>query len=203
VSRGASSGSNGSAAQAGARQRGGGQPYGQAVPRSSMPARTYFYYPYNNGDYGYLSPWLYYSPWAYGAFGFGYWGFDPYWWDGFGYYRSPYYYGWSNPYGYGYGGYGYDGYYGSPAGGGYVRGEYGSIKLKVKPREAEVYVDGYYMGQVDDFDGVFQRLDLEAGAHRIEIRASGYQPLTFEVRVAPGRAITYNGELRPGEVRIK
>ena len=31
----------------------------------------------------------------------------------------------------------------------------GSLKLKIKPREAEVYVDGYFVGIVDDFDGIF------------------------------------------------
>jgi hypothetical protein len=153
------------------------------------------------------------------VFGLGYWGFDPYWWDGWGYYRSPYAFGFGYPYGYGYGGYGYGGYgYGGYGNGGYGYGDgygydggyygnssgasysrdYGSIKLKVKPREAEVYVDGYYMGQVDDFDGVLQHLELEAGTHRIEVRASGYQPLAFEVRIAPGRTINYSGELRPG-----
>ena len=48
---------------------------------------------------------------------------------------------------------------------------------------------------VDDFDGVLQRLHVEAGPHRIEIQAPGYAPLTFDVRVDPGRVITYTGEL--------
>ena len=39
------------------------------------------------------------------------------------------------------------------------------------PRNAEVYVDGRYAGIVDDYDGTFQRLDLEPGSHEIEIRA--------------------------------
>jgi len=58
-------------------------------------------------------------------------------------------------------------------------------------------VDGYYAGQVDDFDGVIQRLELESGPHRIEIRAVGFEPLVVEVRVQPGRTITYHGDLRP------
>jgi hypothetical protein len=31
------------------------------------------------------------------------------------------------------------------------------------PRDAEVYVDGYYAGTVDDFDGTFQRLHIDTG----------------------------------------
>ena len=49
----------------------------------------------------------------------------------------------------------------------------GALRLKVKPVEASVYVDGYYVGVVDDFDGVFQRLRLEPGPHHLEIRAAG------------------------------
>ena len=40
-----------------------------------------------------------------------------------------------------------------------------SIRLLVEPREAEVYVDGYYAGVVDDFDGIFQRLRVTPGRH--------------------------------------
>ena len=34
-------------------------------------------------------------------------------------------------------------------------------------------MDGAYAGIVDDYDGVFQRLDLEPGSHEIEIRSPG------------------------------
>ena len=72
----------------------------------------------------------------------------------------------------------------------------GALKIKVKPRDAEVYVDGYFAGEVDDYDGVFQKLRLEPGPHRIEIRLEGYEPLTFEVRIQPDRTVTYRGELK-------
>jgi len=78
---------------------------------------------------------------------------------------------------------------------GYSRYEEGELRLKVKPREAEVYVDGYYEGIVDDFDGVFQRLHVPAGPHHVEIRANGYEPIFFDVQVEPNQATTYRGEL--------
>ena len=106
----------------------------------------------------------------------------------------------------GYGGLGLDGYYEGyyePWYGGYPAypqnyslGYDGAMRLKVKPREASVYVDGYFAGRVDDFDGVFQRLHIESGPHRIEIRADGYEPLSFEVRIQPDRKLTYQRELR-------
>ena len=75
------------------------------------------------------------------------------------------------------------GYYG----GGYDGGYYGAVRLKVKPNQAEVLVDGYYVGIVDEFDNPFQQLHLESGPHRIEVREDGYEPVTFEVRIVPER----------------
>jgi len=50
-----------------------------------------------------------------------------------------------------------------------------SLRIEVKPQEAEVYVDGYYAGIVDDFDGVFQRLPVTPGEHEIELYLDGYR----------------------------
>jgi len=72
----------------------------------------------------------------------------------------------------------------------------GSLKLKIKPREAEVYVDGYFVGVVDDFDGIFQRLHIETGPHRVEVRAPGYETLVIEVRITADDTTTYHGELK-------
>ena len=130
------------------------------------------YYPYGYSGLGFGSYYGYYDPWFdafYGRFGGGYGG-----------------------YGYGYPGYGDPSQYNSTS----MPGEEGSLRLKIKPRDAAVYVDGYYVGIVDDFDGAFQRMHIDAGPHRIEVRAPGYETLTFEVRVVPDRSTTYAGELK-------
>lgn len=142
-------------------------------PYDGRPGRGHYYYPYDP-----------YYLYGYGAFGLGAFYYDPFWW-GYPYGYGPYGY----PYGYGYG-YGY-GYYDPQD----VDGVKGGLKLKVTPKEAEVYADGYYVGAVDDYDGAFQRLNLVAGTHRIEIRARGYEPLTFEVKIEPRETITYRGDL--------
>ena len=120
---------------------------------------------------------------------------------GFGY---PYYYGYPYGYPYAYSGYGYRAY-GYPYGyavppPGYLYAvpgrPYGGVRITDAPEDAEVFADGYYVGIVDDFDGVFQHMNLEAGAHRIEIRAQGRQPIAFDVRVEPGETITYHASLR-------
>jgi hypothetical protein len=72
----------------------------------------------------------------------------------------------------------------------------GEVRLAVQPRWAEVYVDGFFAGTVDEFDGVFQSLRLESGPYHLEIVAPGFEPLEVDIRVSPGRKITYRAEMR-------
>src|SRR4029079_4160245 len=109
----------------------------------------------------------------------------PWWFGGAGYYGG-YYGGYYDPW---FGG----SYDAQPTYGGTSFSDEGALRLKIKPREAEVYVDGYYVGIVDDFDGVFQKLHTEGGSHRIEVRAPGYEPLSFDVRITPEHSTTYHG----------
>jgi len=60
-----------------------------------------------------------------------------------------------------------------------------AIRLEVKPKEAEVYVDGYYAGIVDDFDGTFQRLRVPPGEHTITLYMDGYHSVTQKVYLEP------------------
>jgi hypothetical protein len=71
---------------------------------------------------------------------------------------------------------------------------YGGVRITDAPRDAQVFADGYYVGIVDDFDGVFQHVNLEAGEHRLEIRAPGLEPIEFDVVVQPGRTITLRAD---------
>jgi hypothetical protein len=73
----------------------------------------------------------------------------------------------------------------------------GSLRLLVEPKDAQVYVDGYYAGIVDQFDGHFQHLDLSPRPHHVEIRAPGYQPLAFDVVIQSHHRADYRGKLLP------
>lgn len=132
-----------------------------------------------------------YRSYHYPRFSFGLYG-------GYPYYYSPYYYPYGY-YGYGYGyPYAYGGYYGGyyPYGGYYFDGGhrygYGGVQIKDAPKNAQVFADGYYAGTVDDFDGTFQHMNLEPGAHRIEIRPEGQPPISFDVNIQPGETVTYH-----------
>jgi PEGA domain-containing protein len=74
---------------------------------------------------------------------------------------------------------------------------YGDVRLQVNPRDAAVFVDGYYAGVVDDFDGIFQRLTLTVGPHEIEIEAPGFEPQVYNVMVDPARTVDVRADLYP------
>jgi hypothetical protein len=72
---------------------------------------------------------------------------------------------------------------------------YGGVRITNAPHEAQVFADGYYAGIVDDFDGVFQHVNLEAGQHRIEVRMPGTdEGISFDVYVQAGRTITLRAD---------
>jgi hypothetical protein len=121
--------------------------------------------------YPYYHP---FYPWYGYGYGFGL-GF------GFGYpYPYPYSYGWYPPYPY----YGYYDYT-------------GAARLEVTPKEAQVYVDGYFVGLVDDFDGTFQRLNLEPGEHDLQLYLEGYRTLKQRVLFRRGATIKITAALQP------
>ena len=77
-----------------------------------------------------------------------------------------------------------------------VRFNEGALRLKVRPVDTEVYVNGYYAGVVDDFDGVFQRLYLPRGEHDITLRLRGYESHALPVRVRAGQTIDIVHDMR-------
>ena len=134
---------------------------------------NHVYPPHWNGSW-----WYPYYPYGFGAWGLGWYYWDPWYWGGWGGYYGGGYYG--------------GGYYGAY--------DLGGVRLKVKPRDAEVFVDGYYVGIVDEFDGSFQQLRIEEGPHVIQIRKEGFRPLEFKVRVLIDHTVTLHGQLQPGEL---
>jgi hypothetical protein len=106
---------------------------------------------------------------------------------------------WYNPWGPYYGG-----YYGSPYyyqypiyGPGRSYYGMGSVRIEVKPRNAEVFVDGYFAGTVDDFDGRFQRLNIEPGEHEIVIYLDGHRSFSQRFYLQPGRSFNIRHTMEP------
>jgi hypothetical protein len=71
----------------------------------------------------------------------------------------------------------------------------GGVQLDIQPWRARVYVDGDFVGRVDDFSGYYRHLDVAAGPHQLVIVEPGFQPLILELIVPAGRTVTYRGTL--------
>jgi hypothetical protein len=174
-----SSGSSSSYSPSSAKSRGPSTPAQARHPRPGTgtgyryPGCCYGgYYP----GYDPWYPWYYPSSYAYG----------PYW--------GAYYYGYW-PYG---------AYYSmGVSGGGYSSGgggsDSGGVRLMADPDDARVYVDGYYAGKVEDFDGLFQKLHLPRGRHEILVKKDGYETRRFRVYSEPGMTIKIEADLEKGE----
>ncbi|HVR08240.1 MAG TPA: PEGA domain-containing protein [Thermoanaerobaculia bacterium] len=147
-------------------------------------------------------------PWGWYPGPYGYWG--PYWSGynpGYGYYPG---YGYD---GYGYDGYGNDGYspgYGSGGSGGSSsprpndtrsqRAPMGALDLDISPSDAQVYLNGEYIGRVRDFGGWHRGyLWLEKGTYDIVFYKEGFRTLARQVSIYPGLVITWDDKLEPGQ----
>jgi len=77
------------------------------------------------------------------------------------------------------------------------------VKVKVIPKDAQVFVDGYYAGVADNFDGAFQHLPVTPGGHVITVYLDGYRTMSRSIYVQPGSTVTFSDRLEklaPGEV---
>lgn len=98
--------------------------------------------------------------------------YDPFYWGGW--YQYPY------PYRYPY-------YWDNRA----------SLRVQVTPREAEVFVDGYFVGTVDDFDGFSQRLDVDPGEHEIQIYLAGHRTIREKMLFRPRESYRIQRAMEP------
>lgn len=73
----------------------------------------------------------------------------------------------------------------------------GGLVLQAVPVMAQVFVDGYYVGLAEEFGPSGRAISLDAGSHRIELRAAGYETLTFNVAIEPNQIVRYRGEMQP------
>jgi len=185
-----------------------GYPGGVGVPRYSVVAPIHFYRPYYS-----FRPRL--------SLGFGLWAGYPF---GYSYaYYDPWYnpYGYVAPYGYpAYGAYpnyppsaGYPSSYPAErndpqdqnqnqnsvqqgqAGNQQGQTNTGGVSFNVTPATAQLFIDGAMVGTVGQFTPTTQPLGLAAGRHHVEIQASGYQTMAFDVDITAGQVIPYQGEM--------
>lgn len=71
------------------------------------------------------------------------------------------------------------------------------LRIQGSPREAQVYLDGYFVGTVDDFDGFAQRLRVEPGEHDVQIYLQGYRTRTERMLFRPNESYKLSFALEP------
>ena len=78
-----------------------------------------------------------------------------------------------------------------------VPGPTGGLSFDITPSTAEIYIDGEYVGLVEDYSATMQPFSLAPGRHRVEIREAGFETLTFDVDVLAGQVIPFQGAMEP------
>lgn len=119
----------------------------------------------------------------YGGYGSAYW--NPFW--GWGYY-APYY-----PY------YAYPpvvAYSSSPGYG------MGALDFAVQPKQAEVFVNGQFVGLAKQYDGFPGYLWLDRGSYEIAVYHPGYQTVTKQIQILTGLVLDFPVAMTPGEATM-
>jgi hypothetical protein len=75
-------------------------------------------------------------------------------------------------------------------------GAVGALSFDINPSDARIYVDLQYVGVAGQFSPTQPPLSLAPGRHHVEIHASGFEVIAFDVDIAPGEVIPYQGDLQ-------
>lgn len=138
-------------------------------PRHPHGHPRYPRYPYRYGGY--------YGWGGYG--GWGVWGGWPWWYPGYG--HGPTVIIETDSYGYGSG------------------RDSGALDLDIAPEKAQIFVDGNFVGQADDYDGFPTFLWLPSGTYDIAFYHDGYQTIVRQYTVRPGVIIDVEDRMFPGQ----
>jgi len=71
----------------------------------------------------------------------------------------------------------------------------GGMSFEIQPPDAQIYVDGRYVGTVGQFSPTSQPLGLTTGRHHIRITAPGYRAMEFDADIMAGEVLPYQGTL--------
>lgn len=74
----------------------------------------------------------------------------------------------------------------------------GALDLDVSPGRTQIYLDGQYLGIVDQYDGWPSYLLLAEGSYELVFYLDGYRTMARRVLIQPGVLIKMNDRLEPG-----
>ena len=75
-----------------------------------------------------------------------------------------------------------------------------TLKLKVEPGRAAVFLDDKFVGHSSEFGGAFHSMLISPGKHRIKIALPGYRTFETEVSLLAGQKAEVKTELVKGSI---
>lgn len=75
-----------------------------------------------------------------------------------------------------------------------------TLKLKIKPKRAAVFLDEKYVGHAGDFGGAFKSMKISPGKHRIRVELPGYRTFDTEVNLLADQETEVKTDLIPGSI---
>jgi PEGA domain len=75
-----------------------------------------------------------------------------------------------------------------------------TLKLKIKPERAAVFLDGKFVGHAGDFGGSFKSMKIAPGKHRIRVELPGYRAYDTSIDLLPNQESEIKTELPPGSI---
>ncbi len=74
------------------------------------------------------------------------------------------------------------------------------LRLDGTPADAQVFIDGVYVGVLRDIEA--QRVVvLPEGVHHVDFRAADHEPASIDIRIAAHDTVTYRVALEPARPR--
>ncbi len=75
-----------------------------------------------------------------------------------------------------------------------------TLKLKIKPKRAAVFLDEKYVGHAGEFGGASRSMKISPGKHRIRVELPGYRTFDTEVNLLANQETEVKTELKTGSI---
>ena len=76
-----------------------------------------------------------------------------------------------------------------------------TLKLKIKPGRAAVFLDEKYVGHAGEFGGKFRSMRISPGKHKIRVELPGYRTFVTEVDLLANQESEIKTQLIPGSIQ--
>jgi len=76
-----------------------------------------------------------------------------------------------------------------------------TLKLKIKPERAAVFLDGKFVGHAGDFGGAFKSMKISPGKHRVRVELPAYRTFETEVNLLANQESEVKTELVKGSIQ--